>query len=1218
MTLILLHKPIASSRRLERVHMFPGRHLGEEEFDREQDYADARLGSLLRSAPPGIVFGLDITDGATVGESVTVTPGLAVAANGQALGLHYPLRAEWMSLIDAYLATPGAGGAGAGIFYLLLRRDTRAIDDPTVDPCQRTEFDPTRDSRLVVTGTLALQRLAIDPAAADSEPRERIENWIAADRVDAAFLNAMPNAVPLALLAIGTEAGAPAVRWVSREAGRYEALAHAGYRTLLNQTSAALRRVMLAASSPENQETPLSDYLAANLHLDFLPAAGQLPLEWLQAPASTAPSLLWLPTHLGLDMVPVPEEAIRELIQRHLARRVIDLRHPAGDRIRLLLAVDEPDYRHDLLDLPQTDGRLEADTYRLFMRAHDAWRRWREQFDLLYYIEPSNQPLLTDPPEAPETTAAERRALDPAQFKQLGLPTPEPPPVLPASVFEALIARANAELQDPDRPGVTPYPYGKGVPTPPAFFTAWLSGGQPPGVLPPSDDGYLIRYAVALVDLEAIENQLRAIRSRLEKTRDFLLLQRQQLDSQTVALAALAGGVAGDGSGLQVARWLPYARLDTGSGTASDAQPRASAATARAANIFAAHSAPQQATIAAPKAFTASLFTRALTSSTAQASAQLANKPQTFSAFELGINKSRLELLARVGKETVSTPAFQTKEYRFGVIDHISPEVNEYAKAYYGMKELLATLPGLFDAADASNLRRQMTAVGQIGDEAPSGADRNPFERSGQLESPAVLDALATKNATADGVFDPEKRALLASQYRYHALFKAGKILTQWIALFETRYNDIERRLEGKLREQASKLAEIDKLAGLIRVARETLETLDRVRIEQLGDYGVAQRLLDEDWLRVYRRHNERTRILTRGLRGLYYVRVRATPVSVPLSDPLALRFGSARDIVPGCDVDDEASLPSELSLFFDAVCEIPLDDWASLKPLKPKLPPFERFVFIEQLRQARFKARPVNIMAPSAGETLQARLTTVRLQTQVVLQQWAIPRLPTATDSSLKAQDEAARLLSLEDLAGTAAGPLRKDAQALREQLEHCQACLLEKLARLPASIRLQWGQLAEDDLLQIEDVSWWPGLERAERDDFNTTRTVAELVAWWFRQLTADATANSRSAMRNMIRGSLIFASLGDPQEILSGSVHVPPRQALVGEALQLKLNRAPGPGTRLQLLDPEQRVVAILAVEDHSPQSTRARIVDLVQPEARITTRFSVLASKQMRML
>jgi hypothetical protein len=106
-----------------------------------------------------------------------------------------------------------------------------------------------------------------------------------------------------------------------------------------------------------------------------------------------------------------------------------------------------------------------------------------------------------------------------------------------------------------------PYPYSKGLPSAPAFYTGWLLSGAPPSVEVPAEDGMVIRYAVGQADMEELDNEIRAIRARLEKTRDYLMLQRQQLDSQTVSLASLAGGVAGDGSGLQVARWLPFTKF---------------------------------------------------------------------------------------------------------------------------------------------------------------------------------------------------------------------------------------------------------------------------------------------------------------------------------------------------------------------------------------------------------------------------------------------------------------------------------------------------------------------------------------------------------------------------------------------------------------------------------------------------------------------------------
>jgi len=394
------------------------------------------------------------------------------------------------------------------------------------------------------------------------------------------------------------------------------------------------------------------------------------------------------------------------------------------------------------------------------------------------------------------------------------------------------------------------------------------------------------------------------------------------------------------------------------------------------------------------------------------------------------------------------------------------------------------------------------------------------------------------------------------------------------------------------------------------------LEGLDRNRIEQLGDYGVAQRLLAEDWRNAWALNQERSRILTTGVLGLYYVRVRGTPVSAALADPLALRHGGSKDIVPGCDSEEEVDLPAVLDPFFAAVCEIPMDDWNALKGLHTKLPSFEQFDYVGRLRKARFQARPAKLQALSDTNTLQARLQTVHFQNQIVMRQWSAVSLPVFDVSSLKTQAAAAKVFSLEDLS-VGSGPLRKLAQDLRDRLEHCQACLLENLNLLPPSVRLQWGQLAEDDQIRVEDVSWWPGMERAEADDFNAARTVSELIAWWFRQPASDASAASRSAMRNMIRAVLIHASLGDPQEIVRGTVHVPPRLTAVGERLHVKLNRTPAPGTKLQLLDTAQRVVAVLTVEDHSPQSTEVKIVDLVQSAVTINTRFSVVSNKNTRL-
>src|SRR5688572_4995815 len=103
---IWINEPVGSS---ERLHLFAGRHLGEEEFDRMQAYADQRLAPLLAGRHAGIVQGLQVRLGPAGGgsEGFTVSPGLAVAGNGASLGLYYPLNQTWETLIDDYMKETG-------------------------------------------------------------------------------------------------------------------------------------------------------------------------------------------------------------------------------------------------------------------------------------------------------------------------------------------------------------------------------------------------------------------------------------------------------------------------------------------------------------------------------------------------------------------------------------------------------------------------------------------------------------------------------------------------------------------------------------------------------------------------------------------------------------------------------------------------------------------------------------------------------------------------------------------------------------------------------------------------------------------------------------------------------------------------------------------------------------------------------------------------------
>ena len=192
------------------------------------------------------------------------------------------------------------------------------------------------------------------------------------------------------------------------------------------------------------------------------------------------------------------------------------------------------------------------------------------------------------------------------------------------------------------------------------------------------------------------------------------------------------------------------------------------------------------------------------------------------------------------------------------------------------------------------------------------------------------------------------------------------------------------------------------------------------------------------------------------------------------------------------------------------------------------------------------------------------------------------------------------AEVLSLEDLNNHSHRILRRASRTLQEKLEQCQLCLQNVLGSLPGSIRLRWGQLAEDNRLPVEAISRWPGLKKAEELDFNTTRTLAELIEWWFKQLGENADSDSRQAMRDMIRAAVIYASLGNPQEIVKGSIFSPPRRIAYGERFSVSLNQIVRIGKTLQLLNREQEVAAELTIEEHDESSTRVKITKVLRED------------------
>jgi len=405
----------------------------------------------------------------------------------------------------------------------------------------------------------------------------------------------------------------------------------------------------------------------------------------------------------------------------------------------------------------------------------------------------------------------------------------------------------------------------------------------------------------------------------------------------------------------------------------------------------------------------------------------------------------------------------------------------------------------------------------------------------------------------------------------------------------------VRRRQQQTMERQQAQLAAME---GRFKSEQANLTALAGKRLETVDDYAVAQRLLAEHWQEVEAAWTERQRIIDSNL-GLYYVRVRETPLSRTLPDPLDLRPGSADDLVPGCP-NRTGPLADDLQPFMEALQDIPAADWAALRPLENLLPGRSQ---LESMVLKRRKRLQLRLNQPIAAVTAaQPTLSLMLQQHQSMVQ--AVAAKPFAMTALRDMQQQGHQILALEDMFACLVPALRDPAVQLHQRLTSAACCLLSLLRGVTPSLRLTWAGLTDDDHLPVESPERWPGLEKAEADDFNAIRTLVELIGWWFRQLDADATSDSRTLMRNVIRACLLLAVGDDPEQLLHGQLKSLPTRFLAGEMLRLDLNREPAPGNLLQLLDEEQRVIGMLRVEDHDNNGTLASIVSITNPNVALT--------------
>lgn len=536
---IRLHEPEKRPDDPRRLNLFPGRALGEREFERLQAYVDDRVAPLLASLAPGIVEGLPCTFfGSGADTRVRVQPGLAVGAAGQLIRLFYPLDQAWTDLA-AQAERDHDTPLRDGLFLVTIRSAVEPIDDPTdQEPCTRSEPDPLRERRIETVCLLGLQRISGSPRLmAMSQQR-------AANRIGARLLRELPfradsGAVPLGLVKV---VGKLPV-WFDPRAGRLLAEPDAAAHTLLAHTVAALEAWQREHAAPlPNVPTQT---LAELLGLDYLPAAGPLPAALLRDPAGKTPTLAFLPADLQIELAPVPANTIEGVVADELSRGTVDLIHGLGERIRLLLAIPDLDYRRDLFDLPQRDTRLEDELFRRAEAATRAYQAWKQQWYVLFH------------------------GLTPQQLQALRAPLLRTTPPFDPDQYRLKLVTDRARTLPPAQPVVlTHVAAAVGTPTLPEPYASHLAEPHPApedyDVVPdtqPGDNGLFRQREDLRADIRHLEAALDKSFRLLEEVNDFLGLQRQQLDALTVSFSALAGGVPGDGLGAKLVRWTTKANF---------------------------------------------------------------------------------------------------------------------------------------------------------------------------------------------------------------------------------------------------------------------------------------------------------------------------------------------------------------------------------------------------------------------------------------------------------------------------------------------------------------------------------------------------------------------------------------------------------------------------------------------------------------------------------
>ncbi|MEH6443765.1 MAG: hypothetical protein V7784_07705 [Oceanospirillaceae bacterium] len=465
-----------------------------------------------------------------------------------------------------------------GYFYITLQRGVLLLDEDNQNlACNRSELNPLRDSRIETVAKLNLAFIS-DSADLMSMSGLRASNKILATQaskasaandvnigissnVNSAGLSDETDngAIRLALIKIA----AGELIEIDALAGRYLSEKHSAQQCFLRHYEHQLAQQLIPVSSDVNLS------LAQNLGVDYLPSAATFPTQLLSQIAGSensdkqwqTPILHFAPKDLQIELVPVPASTVKGTIQAEAGRGVVNLVHYQQARIRLMVAVDEYNYRPDLLSLAQIDEQLIQEVENRYALCQSDYNAWENQFKHLYkdldrdldqvasskyYAEPITLFNSVFQVKGPSNSFAKLNAF--AQRDKLNVPKPQAPPLTTTQSLNSLIDTRAQQLNNDQS---LPRPYSLYRLEVPSFESVAIKTAKDNSTEP----GLYRQRSDLQVEIAAIEADFKENYDVINEMNDFILVQRQHLDSISVSFATLAGGVPGDGSGLNLMRW---------------------------------------------------------------------------------------------------------------------------------------------------------------------------------------------------------------------------------------------------------------------------------------------------------------------------------------------------------------------------------------------------------------------------------------------------------------------------------------------------------------------------------------------------------------------------------------------------------------------------------------------------------------------------------------